>query len=70
MTSDAKIDPLQSQYEITACVLHLGKAINCGHYVCYVKKDGKWIYYNDSKVNHSLDTPLEKSYILILKRKS
>jgi len=56
-SGDAKTNPSLSQYEIVSCVLHLGKQINCGHYVCYVKKDGKWIYYNDSRVNHSIDTP-------------
>ena len=59
----------KSKYEIVASILHLGGSIHMGHYVCYAKKDGKWVYYNDSKVHDSLDTPLGKSYMLILKRK-
>jgi len=55
----------KSRYEVLASVLHLGKNVNSGHYVCYVKKNGKWIYYNDSRVNESQQTPLAKACVLI-----
>jgi uncharacterized UBP type Zn finger protein len=24
--------------------------VGSGHYVCYIRKDNEWIYYNDEKV--------------------
>ncbi len=49
-------------------VVHLGKNYSSGHYVCYVKKDGKWIYFNDSKVAESTDPAIGKGVLYLLER--
>ena len=55
-------------FKIVASIIHLGKSTHCGHYVSYIKKDGKWILFNDAKVAESSDPVLEKGYIYIFKR--
>jgi ubiquitin carboxyl-terminal hydrolase 5/13 len=55
-------------YRIKTAVVHLGGNYSSGHYVCYVKKDGKWIYYNDSKVAESTDPAIGKGVLFLLER--
>jgi len=40
-------------------VTHLGANATSGHYIAHVKKDGKWIYYNDLKVAEVADPILQ-----------
>merc|ERR1712093_478702 len=37
------------KYELVAFISHLGKSTSCGHYVCHIKKDGQWAFFNDEK---------------------
>lgn len=37
----------KSQYTLKAVIVHLGKSVHSGHYVVYIKKDGKWTLFND-----------------------
>ena len=37
------------EYTLFAVVSHVGANTACGHYVCHVRKDGRWVIYNDSK---------------------
>jgi ubiquitin carboxyl-terminal hydrolase 5/13 len=46
-------------------ITHLGKNTSHGHYVSHVRKNGQWIYYNDSKVTVSQEPPFQKGYIYI-----
>lgn len=58
----------RSKYELTGAIIHLGSNINSGHYVAYIKIDGKWVLFNDSKVA-VVDKPvLEKGYLYFFKR--
>ena len=59
-----------TKYELIGAVVHLGKSIHVGHYVSYAKKDGQWIYFNDSKVAVTEEPDLGGAYIYILKRKN
>jgi len=52
-----------------AVIVHLGKSVHAGHYISYVRRDGKWIYLNDAKVAISDEPSLGKGYIYVLKRK-
>lgn len=31
------------KYELVGFVSHMGSNTSCGHYVCHVKKDGRWV---------------------------
>jgi ubiquitin carboxyl-terminal hydrolase 5/13 len=37
-------------YELHGFITHLGTSVHSGHYVCHLKRQGKWIYFNDAKV--------------------
>jgi len=58
------------KYQIKGVVVHLGKNYSSGHYVCYVKKDGKWIYFNDAKVAESTDPAIGKGVLFLFERLS
>jgi ubiquitin carboxyl-terminal hydrolase 5/13 len=55
-------------YTLESFITHLGASVHAGHYVCHIKKDGKWIYFNDAKVAETNDPPIGKGYMYILKR--
>jgi uncharacterized repeat protein (TIGR04076 family) len=38
------------KYSLLAVISHLGRCTDHGHYVCHIKKEGQWIFYNDEKV--------------------
>ncbi|KAK8894595.1 Ubiquitin carboxyl-terminal hydrolase 5 [Tritrichomonas musculus] len=59
-------------YEMIAFVQHKGPSALCGHYVANVKRDGKWILYNDDKVAIYPDDDkpqFGKGYLYLFKRK-
>lgn len=55
-------------YELLGFVSHMGTSTMCGHYVCHIKKDGRWIIYNDSKVAVSEKPPRELGYLYLYRR--
>ncbi|OHT04733.1 Clan CA, family C19, ubiquitin hydrolase-like cysteine peptidase [Tritrichomonas foetus] len=59
-------------YEMIAFVQHKGPSALCGHYVANVKRDGKWILYNDAKAAiYPDDVPPQfgKGYFYLFQRK-
>jgi ubiquitin carboxyl-terminal hydrolase 5/13 len=50
-------------YNLHGFVTHLGSSIHAGHYVCHIKRDGKWIYFNDAKVASMENAPIGKGYM-------
>lgn len=55
-------------YRLFAFISHMGSSTFCGHYVCHIRKDDKWVIYNDSKVTTSENPPKELAYMYIFKR--
>jgi len=47
----------------------MGSNTGCGHYVAHIKKDGRWVLFNDRKVAVSETTPLDVGYIYVFKRR-
>lgn len=46
------------RYELTAVLTHKGRSADSGHYVAWVKQpDGKWIQFDDDKVNLEKQSP-------------
>ena len=45
--SDGQAD---GTYEMIGIISHIGKNTDCGHYVCHIKKDNAWYFFNDDKV--------------------
>ena len=57
------------QYELLGIISHMGNNTACGHYVCHIKKEGKWVLYNDMKVALSESPPLDLGYMYVYQRK-
>ncbi|XP_078482963.1 ubiquitin carboxyl-terminal hydrolase 5 [Ciona intestinalis] len=55
-------------YELFAFISHMGSSTMCGHYVCHIKKDGRWVIFNDEKVAESEQPPKDLGYIYFYKR--
>lgn len=56
------------EYELVAFVSHMGTSTMCGHYVCHILKDGRWIIYNDGKVAVSENPPKSLGYLYLYRR--
>ena len=46
----------------------MGANTACGHYVCHIFKEGKWVIYNDEKVAISENPPLGLGYLYLFER--
>ncbi|XP_035997059.1 ubiquitin carboxyl-terminal hydrolase 13-like [Fundulus heteroclitus] len=51
------------RYELFAFISHMGASTMSGHYVCHIKKEGRWVIYNDHKVCLSERPPKDLGYI-------
>lgn len=57
-----------SEYELMAFISHIGSSTQSGHYVAHIKKEGKWVIFNDEKVAKSVVPPREFGYIYFYRR--
>ena len=55
-------------YKLQSFITHLGASVHAGHYVCHVKKDGKWVYFNDAKVAETTEPPIGKGYLYFFQK--
>ena len=58
----------EGKYSLIGIVSHLGRNIDCGHYVCHVKKDGRWAFFNDDKVAKSESPPFDCGFMYLFRR--
>ncbi|KAG9329067.1 hypothetical protein JZ751_008172 [Albula glossodonta] len=58
------------RYELLAFISHMGTSTKSGHYVCHIKKEGRWIIYNDHKVCLSEKPPKDWGYLYFYHRLS
>lgn len=56
------------KYQLFAFISHMGTSTMCGHYVCHIKKEGRWVIYNDQKVCASEKPPKDLGYIYFYQR--
>uniref|UniRef100_A0A8C4IZ42 Ubiquitin carboxyl-terminal hydrolase 13 n=1 Tax=Dicentrarchus labrax TaxID=13489 RepID=A0A8C4IZ42_DICLA len=70
--SDSTLSPDRdtSGYELFAFISHMGASTMSGHYVCHIKKEGRWVIYNDHKVCLSERPPKDLGYIYFYHRLS
>uniref|UniRef100_A0A8C1VLC9 Ubiquitin carboxyl-terminal hydrolase n=1 Tax=Cyprinus carpio TaxID=7962 RepID=A0A8C1VLC9_CYPCA len=59
-----------SSYELFAFISHMGASTMSGHYVCHIKKEGRWLIYNDHKVCLSERPPKDLGYMYFYRRLS
>lgn len=46
----------------------MGANTSCGHYVAHVRKNGRWVLFNDEKVAASHAPPKELGYLYFYRR--
>ena len=56
------------EYTLIGIVSHMGSNTSCGHYVCHLLREGKWVLYNDRKVALSEEPPLDLGYMYLYQR--
>ena len=59
---------MSSKYSLIAFISHIGSNTACGHYVCHILKDGRWVLFNDEKVAISRKLPDDLGYMYLYKR--
>ena len=57
--------PNKGKYSFSSFITHLGTSIFAGHYVCHIKKDKDWIYFNDAKVALCPEPPFGKGFLYV-----
>uniref|UniRef100_A0AAZ3Q307 Ubiquitin carboxyl-terminal hydrolase 13 n=1 Tax=Oncorhynchus tshawytscha TaxID=74940 RepID=A0AAZ3Q307_ONCTS len=57
-------------YELFAFISHMGASTMSGRYVCHIKKEGRWVIFNDHKVCLSERPPKDLGYIYFYRRLS
>ena len=70
-SSSAPKVPLEDgsgKYTLTGMVSHIGKHTGSGHYVAHMKKDDKWVIFNDEKVALSSSPPFAHAYLYLFQR--
>lgn len=63
-----RLDNAHGDYSLVGFISHIGKNTNSGHYVCHLKKEGRWVIFNDEKVALSEDPPLSAGYLYLFER--
>ena len=57
-----------SLYSLSGFIEHRGNSIHSGHYVAYLKKNGTWYQFNDSRVRECSKPPIHQAYMLFFSR--
>lgn len=66
--SNIELDDGPGKYKMVGMVSHIGKNTGSGHYVAHIKRDGKWVIFNDEKVALSENPPLPHAYLYLYER--
>ncbi|PKA50764.1 Ubiquitin carboxyl-terminal hydrolase 14 [Apostasia shenzhenica] len=56
------------RYKLLALVSHMGTSTHCGHYVAHIRKDGRWVIFNDTTVGASTNPPIDMGYLYFFER--
>ena len=67
-TSSTPLEDGEGNYNLVGLVSHIGKNTGSGHYVAHLKKDGKWVIFNDEKVALSEHPPIKHAYMYLFQR--
>lgn len=59
----------EPKYEIVGFASHLGSNTSCGHYVAHIRKEGRFVLFNDTKVAVSQRPPMDLGFLYVYRRK-
>ncbi|EGG16808.1 deubiquitinating enzyme [Cavenderia fasciculata] len=63
-----KVNDGAAKYHLVGFITHLGNNVQMGHYICHVKKNGKWVKFNDRSVQLSQQPAKEFGYMYFYSR--
>jgi len=66
--SSVPLEDGEGKYTLVGLISHIGKNTGSGHYVAHLKKDKKWIIFNDEKVALSGRPPISHAYLYLFQR--
>eukprot|EP01004_Peranema_trichophorum_P006623 NODE_543_length_2612_cov_74.803937_g466_i0.p1 GENE.NODE_543_length_2612_cov_74.803937_g466_i0~~NODE_543_length_2612_cov_74.803937_g466_i0.p1 ORF type:complete len:812 (+),score=207.62 NODE_543_length_2612_cov_74.803937_g466_i0:55-2490(+) len=58
----------RGEYTLMGFISHLGKNTSCGHYVCHLRKGGRWVLFNDQKVGIAENPKRGMAYLYLFRR--
>lgn len=63
-------DTRPAKYRLFAFISHKGTSAHCGHYVAFVRKDDRWVIFNDNKVAEvpDIQTHIGEGYVYFFQR--
>ena len=67
-SSAPELDDGEGKYTMVGMISHIGKHTGSGHYVAHVKRNDKWVIFNDEKVAISAHPPLAHAYVYLFQR--
>lgn len=60
----------EAKYEVLGCINHHQKTIESGHYTADIRKEGRWVHYDDEFVSEIPSYEVGKeAYIIMLRKK-
>jgi len=62
------VDTRPPVYELFAFITHMGTSVHSGHYIAHIKKDGKWVLYNDQRVEVAPFPPSGNAYMYFYRK--
>lgn len=69
--SSKQATPLEDgdgKYDLVGLISHIGKNTGSGHYIAHLKKDDRWVIFNDEKVALSEHPPIHHAYMYLFQR--
>ncbi len=66
--ASASLEDGDGKYNLVGLISHIGKNTGSGHYVAHLKRDKKWVIYNDEKVALSENPPIRHAYMYLFQR--
>ncbi|KAJ6417267.1 hypothetical protein OIU84_003055 [Salix udensis] len=67
-SDDTELPDGGGRYRLFGIVSHMGTSTHCGHYVAHVRKDSRWVIFNDNKVAASVNPPKDMGYLYFFER--
>lgn len=58
----------EGKYEMVSMISHIGRNTEHGHYVCHCKKGDRWVLFDDDRVAHSKNPPLDKGFVYLFRK--
>ena len=62
----ARLNDGRGEYSLVGFISHMGANTACGHYVAHIRKEGRWVIYNDEKVLTEMASPVCAAALMLV----